>query len=442
MCSIAILCDGEPMLSGSRSDVFIAVCRCCYGTAIESFGKLGDSIYFHEDTAESEQLWVVQYVSSVVRWRAAGVNVTQSVSFSYDSDAVSLASKITIGELPGVRSPTSSPSSTTINLRIPGWAAVATSTVELNGQPLVKAGSAKNGTFLQVKSTFKPGDIITASFGMEPSFKKINDNRTSYDNMGSIHYGPYALVALSDGDYALRADVKSIKSWLKLSPGGTAGKKTMQFTATGTDGKTMTLLPLNRVVDQNYTAHLNISADATQCLCGTPDHCVSNGGGTAAGAKSLTWSSDTLVPTGGATVSGLIRSGNPMEVSAAMMNSGFVGKGTITGVSLSFNYTVGYNSAAGNGSTISVVFYPTAGECPQDEPASTKLWESAQLLSPEYDKTHSYKQVDVSVSDVHLDVSRPGARLGLHFDNAHNVQVLLPITVNLVWAADEHRHEH
>ena len=130
--------------------MFTAVCRCCYGTAIESFGKLGDSIYFHEDTAASEQLWVVQYVSSVVRWRAAGVNVTQSVSFSYDSDAVSLASKITIGELPGVRSPTSSPSSTTINLRIPGWAAVATSTVELNGQPLVKAGSAKNLSLIHI----------------------------------------------------------------------------------------------------------------------------------------------------------------------------------------------------------------------------------------------------------------------------------------------------
>ena len=126
-----------------------------------------------------------------------------------------------------------------------------------------------------------------------------------------------------------------------------------------------------------------------------------------------------------------------------MMQAGFVGKGTITGVSLKYNYTVGYNSLEGNGSTISVAFYPTAGECPQDEPASTKLWTSAPLLSPQYDKTHAYKQVEVSVSNLHLDVSQPGARLGLHFaDNGHNVQVILPIVVNLVWAADEHGHGH
>ena len=140
--------------------------------------------------------------------------------------------------------------------------------------------------------------------------------------MGSIHYGPYALVALSDGDYALKADLADIKSWLKLSP---TGKREMRFTATGSDGKTMTLLPLNRVVDESYSVHLNISADATQCLCGTPDRCVANGGdGIAAGTSSLTWSSDTLIPTGAATISSFIRSGDPMDVSAVMMQGAFV----------------------------------------------------------------------------------------------------------------------
>ena len=48
----------------------------------------------------------------------------------------------------------------------------------------------------------------------------------------------------------------------------------------------------------------------------------------------------------------------------------------------------------------------------------------------------------MSLSGLHLDVLRPGARLGLHFeDNDHNMQVLLPIEVKLTWA-DEHRHVH
>lgn len=312
--------------------------------------------------------------------------------------------------------------------------------MELNGQPLVKTGTAEVGTFLQIKAAFKAGDVITASFGMAAHFEKINDNRTAYDNVGSVHYGPYALVALSDGDYALKADLKDIGTWLKLSPAGTAaGKKTMLFTATGTDGKTLTLLPLNRVVDQNYSAHLNISTDATQCICGGCSE------GTAVGTEMLTWNSKTLVPVGdGAAVNALIRSGNPGEVSAVMMQGAFIGKGTITGVELSLKYTVGYSSAPGKkGSTIGLAFYPSTGVCPQEEPASTKLWTSPEYLTPDYDKTHAYAPVNISLCGLNIDVSQPGARLGLHFeDNDHNLQVLLPIQVKLTWAVDEHGHRH
>jgi len=56
---------------GSKNNSF----WCCYGTAIESFGKLGDSIYFHDGAANATsagkpnpaykpQLWVVQVKST------------------------------------------------------------------------------------------------------------------------------------------------------------------------------------------------------------------------------------------------------------------------------------------------------------------------------------------------------------------------------------------
>ena len=73
------------------------------------------------------------------------------------------------------------------------------------------------------------------------------------------------------------------------------------------------------------------------------------------------------------------------------------------------------------------------------------LWTSPAYTSPEYDKTHKYSvPINVSVHGLHLDVSAPGARLGLHFDDGgHNMQVLLPITVRLSWDADSHRgHAH
>ncbi|KAF3514639.1 hypothetical protein F2Q69_00000514 [Brassica cretica] len=44
---------------------------CCYGTGIESFSKLGDSIYFQED-GESPALYVIQYISSSLDWKSTG----------------------------------------------------------------------------------------------------------------------------------------------------------------------------------------------------------------------------------------------------------------------------------------------------------------------------------------------------------------------------------
>ena len=426
---------------------------CCYGTAVESFGKLGDSIYFHDDTAGAEQMWIVQYVSSVVLWKDAGVNVTQSVSYSYGADAVSMRVKVTVGEL-GLNEqsqPAAGASTATINLRIPGWAVVASSSVELNGEPLVKAGTAKNGTFLQIKSAFKPGDVITANYGMEPRWVKLNDARPAYDTVGSIIIGPYALVALSDGDYAIKAELSDLKSWLKLTPGkGEAGQamgQTMKFTATGTDGKTMTLLPLNRVVDENYTAHLNVSSDATQCLCGEADKCSDGAGTTASGTATVTLDAASLVPIGGATIrsvhkqstvacdvnvwvhsdrlldcstagpedsssGGIIRSGNPGQTTAVLMKSPFVGKGTITAIELSYSYTIGYNSANGTkGASLAVAFFASMSEqCPSasaaTDPKAKVLYTSPGYLEPKYDVTHKYSApVNVSLSGLHLDVS-------------------------------------
>lgn len=45
---------------------------------IESFSKLGDSIYFQED-GESPALYVTQYISSTLDWKSSGVSLSQTV---------------------------------------------------------------------------------------------------------------------------------------------------------------------------------------------------------------------------------------------------------------------------------------------------------------------------------------------------------------------------
>ena len=50
---------------GGKNDSF----WCCYGTAIESFSKLGDSIYFRDESTSGgsrPQVWIVQFVSSTL----------------------------------------------------------------------------------------------------------------------------------------------------------------------------------------------------------------------------------------------------------------------------------------------------------------------------------------------------------------------------------------
>lgn len=51
---------------------------CCYGTAIESFSKLGDSIYFEEKT-QTPGIYVTQYISSSLDWKAGQIILTQTV---------------------------------------------------------------------------------------------------------------------------------------------------------------------------------------------------------------------------------------------------------------------------------------------------------------------------------------------------------------------------
>ena len=60
--------------SGSQFNDF----WCCYGTGIESFSKLGDSIYFQEEGSDPG-VHIIQYISSSLDWKSEDVVLTQEV---------------------------------------------------------------------------------------------------------------------------------------------------------------------------------------------------------------------------------------------------------------------------------------------------------------------------------------------------------------------------
>jgi hypothetical protein len=132
-----------------------------------------------------------------------------------------------------------------------------------------------------------------------------------------------------------------------------------------------------------------------------------------------------------------------------LRKSPFVGKGTLVGVEFSFRYTIGYNTAKGQGANVSLIYRQDNQShigCPNTEPATTSndyiLWTSPSYIRPEFDKVHNYSApVPVNLSALEIDIMAPG-RLGLRFEgNDHNMQILLPIELHLTWGK-QHSHQH
>ncbi|KAF3564025.1 hypothetical protein DY000_02019133 [Brassica cretica] len=113
---------------------------CCYGTGIECFSKLGDSIYFQEDM-ESPALHVTQYISSSLEWRSASLSLSQRVKPVVSWDPY-MHVTFTFSSFKGGMGKDS-----TLNLRIPVW-------------------TNSEGNFLSMKQNWKSGDQVTMELAL------------------------------------------------------------------------------------------------------------------------------------------------------------------------------------------------------------------------------------------------------------------------------------
>lgn len=138
-------------------------------TGIESFSKLGDSIYFLEE-GKIPGLYIIQYIPSTFDWKAAGLTIKQQAKplFSTDSHfevSLSISAKVTSELAPSAmvcRSPCWIQESgccfffsfafsymqghtqpAKVSVRIPSWTSTDGATATLNGQKLnlTSAGS-------------------------------------------------------------------------------------------------------------------------------------------------------------------------------------------------------------------------------------------------------------------------------------------------------------
>ncbi|KAL9269926.1 hypothetical protein AKJ16_DCAP26440 [Drosera capensis] len=188
---------------GTPSDSF----WCCYGTGVESFSKLGDSIYF-EEGGSSPALYVIQYISSSLDWKSGNILLTQRVDkvVSWDQHL-----RVTLIVTANHGSGTS-----TLNLRIPSWASSGAAVAHVNEEALTLPGPGK---FLSISRSWNSGDKITLELPLGLRTERLVDDRPDYGSLYAILYGPYVLAGLSLGDHEIvTGSAKSISDWVTPVP--------------------------------------------------------------------------------------------------------------------------------------------------------------------------------------------------------------------------------
>ena len=146
---------------------------CCVGSGMEHYTKLGDSIYFYNDTS----LVVNQYVASTVSWAEKNIKVVQSSDVTKSETA-----EFTISLLNGQSS-----QQMDLYLRIPDWIA-GRAEIKVNGASYDAV--VYNG-YAAVKRTWKSGDKVTINLPMKVVAYGLPDNDTVF----GFKYGPTVLAA-------------------------------------------------------------------------------------------------------------------------------------------------------------------------------------------------------------------------------------------------------
>lgn len=231
------LASGYPKVFGTPNDTF----WCCYGTGVESFAKLADSVYFHD----SGGLYVNMYIPSELTWTDKGVTVRQETRFPEDSYA-----KLTISAL--------KPTSFALSFHVPYWA-VNGARVSVNGKPI--AVKAVPTSYLKLKREWRNGDVVKIDLPMSLHVHRMPDD----PDMMAIMYGPLVLAGIMDelqgpqktyliGDPGKPAD------WIKPVKG-----KPLTFRVTGQE-RNWTLVPLNRILRERYAVYWIVAAsDSRRC---------------------------------------------------------------------------------------------------------------------------------------------------------------------------------
>jgi len=229
---------------------------CCTGSMAESFAKLGDSIYFHDD----DGVYVSLLVSSEVTCREKGIGIMQQTRLP-DEDTLHLTVRAAQHTRMALR------------VRIPYW--TRGGTASLNGRKLEAFAAPQS--YLVIDRIWKEGDRLSVTLPMHLHIDAMPDD----PSLQAVMYGPVVLAGklgssgLNTG--ILRAEptkprtVPEYKgepiaaptivarssdpaSWLQP-----IGGRPLEFRTVGQSSE-ITLAPLNRIFDERYAVYWKVAS--------------------------------------------------------------------------------------------------------------------------------------------------------------------------------------
>ncbi|KAF1897426.1 hypothetical protein Lal_00035131 [Lupinus albus] len=180
---------------------------CCYGTGIESFSKLGDSIYFEEE-GNNPNLYIIQYISSTFNWQFGKLILNQTVDPASSWDPYL---RVTFTFSPMENTGTSS----TLNFRVPSWTTNG-ATGTLNAETLSVPAP---GNFLSVTRQWSADDKFSLQLPINLTTEAIKDDRSEFASLQAILYGPYLLAGHTKSDWDIEAGTNTnISEWITPIP--------------------------------------------------------------------------------------------------------------------------------------------------------------------------------------------------------------------------------
>src|SRR5215813_14215557 len=246
------LASGYWKLFGLPLDAF----WCCTGSGVESFAKLGDSIYFHDD----DGVYVNLFIASEVDWSDKGIKLTQETTFP-ETESTTLTIRC--------KTPLRMP----LRIRVPYWA-TGGGTVKLNGREL--ESFAEPSSYLVLKRTWQDGDKVEVIMPMSLRVHAMPDN----DTIQAVMYGPLVLAGRLGTEgltrEVLRAEPTKIrqvpeykskpvpapefkvksqdpKDWVEAVP-----SRPLEFHTVG-QAQNIDLVPLYKVLDERYAVYWKVS---------------------------------------------------------------------------------------------------------------------------------------------------------------------------------------